>query len=89
MQAALQEHGWMPECNMVVLADGADGLKNLVQAPIKSEPLSILDWFHISMRLQPIEQLATKVVAALIGEPDMAAFVRLKRPNFLHQMWNG
>ena len=50
----------------------------------------ILDWFHISVRLRPIEQMATKVVAALCdGEPDMASFVRLKRPNVRHQMWNG
>jgi hypothetical protein len=75
---------------VVVLADGADGLKNLVKAAIKSEPCSILDWFHISMRLRPIEQMATKVAAALNdGEPDMAAFVRLKLPNVRHQMWNG
>jgi hypothetical protein len=90
MKAALQENGWTPECKVVVLADGADGLKNLVKAAIKSEPCSILDWFHISMRLRPIEQMATKVAAALNdGEPDMAAFVRLKLPNVRHQMWNG
>ena len=90
MKAALQENGWTPECKVVVLADGADGLKNLVQAAIKSEPRSILDWFHISMRLRPIEQMATKVAAALNdGEPEMAAFVRLKLPNLRHQMWNG
>ena len=75
MKAALQENGWTPECKVVVLADGADGLKNLVKAAIKSEPCSILDWFHISMRLRPIEQMATKVAAAINdGEPDMAAF---------------
>ena len=74
---------------MVVLADGADGLKNLVQAAIQCEPRSILDWFHISMRLRPIEQMVTKVAAALCdGEPDMASFVRLKLPNVRHQMWN-
>ena len=33
-----------------LLADGADGLKNLVQAAVNSEPCSILDWFHIVRR---------------------------------------
>jgi hypothetical protein len=70
MKAALQANGWTPQTQVVVLADGADGLKNLVQAAVTSEPRSILDWFHISMRLRPIEQMATKVAVALdAGEP--------------------
>jgi hypothetical protein len=90
MRAALQTHGWTTQTKVVVLADGADGLKNLIQAAIDSEPRSILDWFHISMRLRPIEQMATKVAVALDdGKPDMAAFVRERLPNVRHQMWNG
>jgi hypothetical protein len=61
MKAALQANGWTTQTQVVVLADGADGLKkNLVRAAVNSEPRSILDWFHISMRLRPIEQMATK-----------------------------
>ena len=60
MKAALQANGWSTQTKVVVLADGADGLKNLVQAAVDSEPRSILDWFHISMRLRPIEQMATR-----------------------------
>ena len=90
MKAALQENGWTPDCKVVVLADGADGLKNLVQAAIQCEPHSILDWFHISMRLRPIEQMAPKVVTALgDGDRYMTAFLRFKLPNIRHQMWNG
>ncbi|MEO7208315.1 MAG: hypothetical protein ABI145_16395 [Steroidobacteraceae bacterium] len=90
MKAARHENGWTSECKVVVLADGADGVKNLVQVAIKSEPLSILDRFRISMRLRPIEQMATKDAAALNDcEPDIAAFVRLRLPNLRHQMWNG
>lgn len=90
MKAALQANGWTTQTQVVVLADGADGLKNLVHAAINSEPRSILGWFHISMRLRPIEQMAAKVAAALDDcEPDIAAFVREKLPNVRHQMWNG
>jgi hypothetical protein len=90
MKAALQANGWTSQTKVVVLADGADGLKNLIQAAVNSEPRSILDWFHISMRLRPIEQMATKVAVALDnGEPDMAALVRHRLPNVRHQMWNG
>jgi hypothetical protein len=50
MKAALQANGWRTQTKVVVLADGADGLKNLVQAAVNSEPCSILDWFHIVRR---------------------------------------
>jgi hypothetical protein len=90
MKAALQANGWTTQTQVVVLADGADGLKNLVQAAVTSEPRSILDWFHISMRLRPIEQMANKVAVALDDdEPAMAALVRQRLPNVRHQMWNG
>jgi hypothetical protein len=50
MKAALQANGWTPQTKVAVLADGADGFKNLVQAAVNSEPCSILDWFHIVRR---------------------------------------
>jgi hypothetical protein len=42
MKAALQANGWTNQTKVVVLADGADGLKNLVQAAVDPEPRSIL-----------------------------------------------
>ena len=50
MKAALEANGWTSQSQVVVLADGADGLKNLVQSAVNSEPRSILDWFHIVRR---------------------------------------
>ena len=90
MRAAMLANGWTNETKVIVLADGADGLKNLVKAAVNSEPRSILDWFHISMRLRPIEQMAAKVAGALEkDEPDMATFLTERLPNIRHQMWNG
>lgn len=76
MRAAMLANGWTNETKVIVLADGADALNNLVKAAVKSERRSILDWFHISMRLRPIEQMAAKVAGALEKDPpDMATFV--------------
>jgi hypothetical protein len=75
---------------VVVLADGADGLKSIVQAAVQTPPRSILDWFHISMRLRHIEQMAPKV-ASLFWEDDsmIASTIEQKLPRIRHQMWNG
>jgi hypothetical protein len=46
-----------------VLADGADGLGNLVSATAE-ETTRALDWFHISMRLRSIEQMSCGIATA-------------------------
>jgi hypothetical protein len=52
--------------------------------------VGILDWFHVSMRLRSIEQMAPKV-ATVLGEqdPDAAALTLQKVPRIRYQMWNG
>jgi hypothetical protein len=57
MKAALADQGWTEKSRVTVLADGADGLKSVVQDAVPQVPRNILDWFHISMRLRPIEQM--------------------------------
>jgi hypothetical protein len=90
IKAALDTDGWTSTSRVAVLTDGADGLKTLVNAALPQEPRSILDWFHVSLRLRPIEQMGPKVAALLDGtEPDAAATIRLKLPRLRHQMWNG
>jgi hypothetical protein len=90
MKAALEDNGWTAESKVVVLADGADGLRTIVQAAIGAPPRSVLDWFHISMRLRHVEQMAPKV-ADLIAEadPNIAATIQQKLPRIRYQMWNG
>ena len=64
MKAALEANGWTPKSKVRVLADGADGLSNLVDAAAGKPTERVLDWFHISMRLQPIEQMSSKIAMA-------------------------
>jgi hypothetical protein len=52
------------QSRVAVLADGADGLADLVSAVSPNTCRSILDWFHISMRLRPIEQMVPKIASA-------------------------
>ena len=90
MKAALQDHGWTERSRVTVLADGADGLKSVVQGAVPQAPRNILDWFHISMRLRPIEQMGPNL-ADVLGEVDAgtAAAIRIKLPRLRYQMWHG
>ena len=65
MRAAMRSDGWTEQSLVAVLADGADGLAGLVNAVSPNTCRSILDWFHVSMRLRPIEQMAPKIASAL------------------------
>jgi len=49
MKAAIEDHGWTSDLQVKVLADGADGLSNLVSTVAERTTRRILDWFHISM----------------------------------------
>jgi hypothetical protein len=61
MKAALQSNGWTAKSQVRVLADGADGLANLVSRAAEKKTRRLLDWFHISMRLRPIKQMSSGI----------------------------
>jgi hypothetical protein len=90
MKAALVDQGWTEQSRVTVLADGADGLKSVVQNAVPQVPRNILDWFHISMRLRPIEQMGSNI-ADVLGDvdADTAAAIRSKLPRLRYQMWHG
>lgn len=90
VKAAMQSHGLTDHSRVAVLADGADGLASLVKTASPEGSRSILDWFHISMRLRSIEQMAPKVAGVLKEQdPDAAALTLQKVPRIRYQMWNG
>jgi hypothetical protein len=90
MKAALEANGWTPKSKVRVLADGADGLSNLVDAAIGKPMERVLDWFHISMRLQPIEQMSSKIaIAEGDSDPELKQLLTEKVPRIRYQLWNG
>jgi hypothetical protein len=90
MRAAMRSDGWTERSQVAVLADGADGLAALVNAVSPTSCRSILDWFHISMRLRPIEQMVPKIAAALKQlDAGIGEFILQKTPRVRYQMWNG
>ncbi len=90
MKAVLEDHGCAADTKVAVLADGADGLPGVVHASSPQPPRRILDWFHLSMRLRPIEQTGAKLSRQIAeSHPIVAAILRDKLPRVRHQFWNG
>ena len=86
----MRNDGWTERSRVAVLADGADGLADLVSAVSPNACRSILDWFHISMRLRPIEQMVPKIAAVLRRlDVSIGEFILEKTPRVRYQMWNG
>jgi hypothetical protein len=90
MKAALDDHGLTQTSRVRVLADGADGLSNLVNASTEKTTHRVLDWFHISMRLRPIEQMSPGITS-IVGDADpiLTELLREKIYRVRFQMWNG
>ena len=88
MKAALEANGWTPKSQVRVMADGADGLGSLVDAAAGKPTERVLDWFHISMRLQPIEQMSSKIATAA-DDSKLRQMLTEKVPRIRYQLWNG
>jgi hypothetical protein len=76
------------QSRLTVITDGANSLQNIYRRlPFPTQP--ILDWFHISMRVRYLEQIASGLTAGsetewatkrlLIGTSGQAAVVLLAR----------
>jgi len=88
LKAALESNGWTPKSKVRVLADGADGMSNLVDAAVEKPTERVLDWFHIGMRMQPIEQMSSKIAIA-VGDSELKHLLTEKVPRIRYQLWNG
>jgi hypothetical protein len=58
---ALQQEGYVGRGELTVISDGAEIMKRLPKA-LPKPTLHILDWFHIAMKIQPLQQMADYVV---------------------------
>jgi hypothetical protein len=70
MRAALLEQGWHPGRPLAVISDGEAALPNLVRAAAGEPVRHILDWFHLSMRMRPIEQVLMGLSARHLRDPE-------------------
>lgn len=63
---ALQQEGYCGFGDVTVISDGAEILKRLPRAMPKPTA-HIIDWFHIAMKIQPMQQIADHIVRSQSG----------------------
>ena len=87
LKSALRDQGWTQQSQVAVLVDGADDLRTVVELAIGHKPRTILDWFHISMRLRCIDQIAIALLSRFPAGDFKEKLGLLTRVRW--SMWNG
>ncbi|MDT5283606.1 MAG: hypothetical protein QOJ20_4801 [Mycobacterium sp.] len=88
MKSALDDDGVTADSSLGVIADSADGLESVVREAAGRPPTQRLDWFHISMRLRPLEQMLGRV-ASLIPDQEQRRALQSDTPRLRWQLWHG
>ena len=89
LRAALGAQGWRHGRRVIVISDGEAVLPSLVRAATKEPVRHILDWFHLSMRMRPIEQMLVGLSGRDLRDirPLQAAQASIERVR--HLLWHG
>jgi len=89
LRAALQGQGWREGDPVTAISDGNPALPALVRSATSGPVQSILDWFHLSMRVQHVEQVMGRLCALepLPLAPLDLAQIDVER--LRHLLWNG
>jgi len=88
LRADLSTLGWDGERPVAVISDGEPALPNLVRNAMKGPVRHILDWWHISMRVQHVENAVKGLLQAenFSGMPEL-----FKQPSesLRWHLWHG
>jgi hypothetical protein len=89
LRQALGEQGWQRGQPVTVISDGEAALRGLVRAATGEPVTCILDWWHISMRVQHIQQALRGIDA--LGPEHRAGLeiVAFQIGRLRHLIWNG
>ena len=65
----LEQEGYRGFGDIAVISDGAEILKRLPRSMPKPTA-HIIDWFHIAMKIQPMQQIADHMARSRRGDPE-------------------
>ncbi len=88
LRAALQDQGWREGGAVTAISDGDPAFPALVRSATGGPVDPILDWFHLSMRVQHVEQVIGGLCAV---EPPLAPLdhAQIDVERLHHLLWSG
>jgi len=89
LRAALQDQGWRESDAVTAISDGDPALPALVRSATAGPVQPILDWFHLSMRVQHVELVMRGLCA--LEPPPLAPLdcAQIDVERLRHLLWNG
>ncbi len=84
----LCSQGMQPDGQVTFFTDGADDVRNLPRH-LNPEAVHILDWFHVTMRITVMNQMAKSQGIHLPDRPDLAAHLARQLERLKWFLWNG
>ena len=85
---ALQSEGYAGHGEVTVLSDGAEIMKRLPKA-LPQPTMHIIDWFHIAMKIQPLQQIADHIVRWRDAGNSEMAQVDANVRSLKWKLWHG
>ena len=85
---ALQSEGYAGHGEVTVLSDGAEIMKRLPKA-LPRPTTHIIDWFHIAMKIQPLQQIADHIVRWRDAGNSEMAQVDANVRSLKWKLWHG
>ena len=85
---ALQREGYVGRGELTVISDGAEIMKRIPKA-LPKPTAHILDWFHIAMKIQPLQQLADHIVRANASRNGQAISIDDDIRSVKWRLWHG
>ena len=85
---ALEQEGYRGFGDVAVISDGAEILKRLPRAMPKPTT-HIIDWFHIAMKIQPMQQIADHMARSRPDEPETSPSIARRIRAVKWRLWHG
>jgi hypothetical protein len=85
---ALGQEGYRGFGDVAVISDGAEILKRLPRAMPKPTT-HIIDWFHIAMKIQPMQQIADHMARSQPDEPETSPPIARRIRAMRWRLWHG
>ena len=85
---ALQHEGYLGRGEVTVISDGAEIMKRLPKA-LPKPTAHIIDWFHIAMKIQPLQQVADYIVRTSASRIGPAISIADDIRSVKWKLWHG